>query len=291
MPDQQVNRITLQLAQALIGQGASVVFGHDWREDGVMEAVHGFAQQIRGPFPMHQAEAGDRKGEELRRMRDLEGDRLPPPLINILPWPGASTLDAAQRKRLEGTLLIATAAPPPEELLDRLKARGDDPRLSDHARGLALAKLREELTRYTDARICIGGQITNFKGILPGIIEEALRALDARKPVYLCGLLGGATARLIESFEEPRAQRLARYTAEIKERIADIRLDPRVPYSGVEQDFLKKPFLLTTVDSLAETNGLSVEENRQLFQTRSIEEVIYLVLKGIGRLRDPRPRD
>ena len=36
-PSWQVNRVTLQLVAALFGQGASVVFGHDWREDGVME--------------------------------------------------------------------------------------------------------------------------------------------------------------------------------------------------------------------------------------------------------------
>ncbi|HZC97659.1 MAG TPA: hypothetical protein VE267_16330, partial [Bradyrhizobium sp.] len=36
-PPWQINDVTVQMVAALFGQGASVVFGHDWRDDGVME--------------------------------------------------------------------------------------------------------------------------------------------------------------------------------------------------------------------------------------------------------------
>jgi hypothetical protein len=32
-------------------QGAGDIFGHDWGEDGVMEAVHSFARQMQPPLP------------------------------------------------------------------------------------------------------------------------------------------------------------------------------------------------------------------------------------------------
>ena len=51
-PPWQVNRITLQTVAALFGQGATILFGHDWREDGVMEAVYGFARQVQPPVPL-----------------------------------------------------------------------------------------------------------------------------------------------------------------------------------------------------------------------------------------------
>ena len=51
-PEWQVNRVTLQVTTSLFGQGASLVFGHDWREDGVMQAIHAFAMQIQPPVPL-----------------------------------------------------------------------------------------------------------------------------------------------------------------------------------------------------------------------------------------------
>lgn len=50
-PGWQVNRVTLQFVAALFGQGASLVFGHDWREDGVMEAVHGLPFRCSRRYP------------------------------------------------------------------------------------------------------------------------------------------------------------------------------------------------------------------------------------------------
>src|SRR5262245_42190162 len=71
-PAWQVNRVTLQFVAALFGQGAGVAFGHDWREDGVMEAVHGFALQTQPSFPLS---TGPTQAEDQ------------PMLHNILPWP------------------------------------------------------------------------------------------------------------------------------------------------------------------------------------------------------------
>jgi hypothetical protein len=34
---------------ALFGEGATIVFGHDWLEDGVMEAIYGYARLVQPP--------------------------------------------------------------------------------------------------------------------------------------------------------------------------------------------------------------------------------------------------
>ena len=46
-PGWQVNRVSLQVVVALFGQGVGVVFGHDWREDGVMEVVRVLSGSLR----------------------------------------------------------------------------------------------------------------------------------------------------------------------------------------------------------------------------------------------------
>jgi hypothetical protein len=84
-PKWQVNRVTLQIVSALFGQGAGIVFGHDWREDGVMEAVHGFALQVQPPLPLPPEVA--------------EADRQPL-LRNILPWPDVPRLTESEQDQL-----------------------------------------------------------------------------------------------------------------------------------------------------------------------------------------------
>lgn len=267
IPASQVNRITLQLAAGLLGQGTSVVFGHDWREDGVMEAVHGFAQQIRGPLP---------------------AENQPALLTNILPWPDAPKLNAEQRERLRGTLRVQAAPPPPSELLKRLDAAPKDINLNRQARFIALANLREELAEVTDARICLGGRTSGYQGVWPGVIEEALHTAKAGKPLYLSGLLGGATAGLIQTLEESPKKRLARFTVKIKERLREAYATPGIRKWHLPADYLQATLQETNVEGLAQKNGLSVEENYKLFHTRSLDEMIQLILKGIGNIQKNR---
>jgi hypothetical protein len=86
-PRWQVNRTMLQIVSALFSQGAAVVFGHDWRDDGVMEAVHGFALQ-------------------------MQGANSEPLLWNVLPRGDRPRLSKEERERLRDTLrVIETAAP------------------------------------------------------------------------------------------------------------------------------------------------------------------------------------
>jgi hypothetical protein len=52
-PAAEINRIVLRIVSALLGQGAAVSFGHDWRDDGVMEAVHGYVERFRPAINEH----------------------------------------------------------------------------------------------------------------------------------------------------------------------------------------------------------------------------------------------
>src|SRR5277367_2051872 len=98
-PAWQVNRVTLQLVAALFGQGASVVFGHDWREDGVMEAVYGFARQVQAPIPLSPDQAA----------ADAQ-----PLLWNLLPWPDKPYLPERDLEQLSSTLRVELAGLPKE---------------------------------------------------------------------------------------------------------------------------------------------------------------------------------
>ena len=46
--ERQINRIVIRMAQYFLDRDMRVIFGHDWREDGVMRAVADFASVVAG---------------------------------------------------------------------------------------------------------------------------------------------------------------------------------------------------------------------------------------------------
>jgi len=275
-PSRQVNRVTLQLVAALFGQGAGVVFGHDWREDGVMEAVYGFARQMQPPIPLSAANA--------------EGERQPL-LRNLLPWPDTPHLPERDLEQLSSTLRVESAGLPAE-----LQALDDEARRVEHdhslyryirARGLTF--LRHRLNGASHARLCLGGRHGGAAGRYPGVIEEALLAVRDNKPLYLAGFLGGATGQVIDAIEGKqmpddfcRPTSLLRLYEEPPAKEFDARtLNDRI----IDRDAIWKEFVEAGCARLVATNGLSVEENHALLHTPIIDQVIELVLIGLSRLR------
>lgn len=275
-PMWQVNRVTLQIVAALFGQGAGVVFGHDWREDGVMEAVHGFARQMQPPVPLTPGDA----------------QAIGQPLMqNVLPWPDEPRLSREEQERLASTLRVEQVELPHELLGFSQAARdaGSDSELYRYVRARGLTHLRHRLNALSQARLCLGGQTSGSAGRYPGVIEEALLALGAGKPLYLAGLLGGATHQVIDAIEgrempdafcQPTLLVGVYAAPPVPECDPATQADRRIDRSAVWTAFRNAGRA-----SLAENNGLRLEENDELFHTPVLDRVIQLVLTGASRLR------
>ena len=275
-PDWQVNRVTLQVIAALFGQGATVVFGHDWREDGVMEAVFGFAQQIQSPIPLSAAEA------------EATGDPL---LWNLLPWPELPFLKTQYLESLSSTLRVEQAGLPPELQLvaDQALHDGSGTILYKYLRARALTFLRHRLTEVCDARLCIGGHMTKYDGRFPGVVEEAFLALLANKPLYLAGLLGGATRHVGDALEGkpmpadfciPAPLKPIYDQPPIEEHDASTRGDRNIDRVAIWIQFAQAGF-----QKLSTVNKLTLEENRELLHTQVLDRAIELVLTGLARVK------
>jgi hypothetical protein len=124
------------------------------------------------------------------------------------------------------------------------------------------------------------------------VIEEAFLALRTSKPLYLAGILGGATRQLIDAIEgRPMLEDFCVPTA-----VDELYLAPPVPERdpGTEADRLVdraviwETFRRAGRPRLAEANALSPGENAELFATPVLDRVIQLVLTGIARLRARR---
>lgn len=281
-PTEQVNRATVRVAGALIGQGAGVVFGHDWRPDGVMRAVHAFAQQMQpAQYEFAPASAG-----------------TAPLVENLLAWPDTPSLPDDVRAGLSDSLRVERAGLPGD--LDAVIGGRDKAELatglSTYATARALTHLRRRLDARIDARFCLGGRTEGFTGRYPGIIEEAMIAVERNTPLYLAGLFGGATRQLIDAVQggamppgfavsvEGHDSDVARaYAARCDDATepdavapADRVIDP----AGVWELFRRRG-----VEGLSKANRLHPEENLLLFRATSLDAVIELVLLGLGRLR------
>ncbi len=270
-PSWQVNRVVLQFVAALLGQGASVVFGHDWREDGIMEAVCGFARQMQSPIPP--SEGKPKK-----------------PLINLVPWPDKPFLSIQERERLSTTLMVEEV-PLSSELLTiakRVKIGETDSREYRYLRARALTLLRHYLSEISDARICIGGRSTGFAGRYPGVVEEAVMALRSQKPLYLAGFLGGATSQLVDAIEGKKMP-----DGFCQESPEELFRDP--PFKEQDETTLQDriidrkaiwdEFARVGSQTIADRAHLKKNELEKLFHTRVVDHAIELVLTGLSRLK------
>jgi SLOG cluster2 len=275
-PSWQINRVTLQLVAALFGQGASLVFGHDWREDGVLEAVYGFARQVQPPIPLsaENAAAVDQ-----------------PLLSNLLPWPDRPYLSERDLERLSSTLRVKSAGLPEElqtwaEEAMRVERKND---LYPYLRARGLTFLRHRLTDACDVRLCLGGHRGGFAGRYPGVVEEALLAVRSNKPLYLAGFLGGATGQVIDAIEGKRMPDdfCPAPPEDLYQRFSNGEFDnANDPDCVIDREAIWNEFVEAGVERLAAVNGLKVEENQALLHTPVIDQVVELVLIGLSRL-DP----
>jgi SLOG cluster2 len=186
------------------------------------------------------------------------------PLQLVIGWSEHRRLSLAELRRHEDdlglkartTYLDADGAPIAFDA-----GRAQDPSPADEV-AASLSALRRYLTRDTDARVLIGGKERDYKGEMPGIVEEALLAIEAGQPLYLAGGFGGATVT-------------------IAALVAD--LEHRLPPAEHETDLTP---LLDAIErhswSLTD-NGLTKEENRRLATTHRPSEIASLVAIGLHR--------
>ena len=278
---QEVNQVTVEFSRELMGQGASVVFGHDWRPDGVMHAVAtaaASAQPLGDLAPPTESPQPNAPSKPRSRPRQL--------LRNYLPWPTKTVLSREEREQLSASLYIETL-PLPAELKDYESITQSGPPVYPYLVARALTALRHRLVAETDARVCIGGKAEKYAGRYPGVIEEALFTLEARKPLFLIGAFGGATQRMIEVVEGAPPKSFANDGA-MRELYQKHQLETdQDTWSDrdVDANEVWPAFQALGIEGLGDLNRLSPEENRELFTTSAIPTAIEIVLTGLGRLR------
>ena len=231
---------------------------------------------------------------------------LPPAerIINDVGWPlPFLALPTAERAKYQRVATYRRIARPagvealqPATFVEEPKLFPADSAERRYAWARGMTTMREFQSENARARIVLGGKVGPtmtvtpegraeqkwYSGRIPGIVEEALLSLKARQPLYLIGAFGGAAALVIDLLEgRPRSD----FTWEYHRVAQGLRaLYEKHGPAWDDYDVMTEFFGITGVTGLAATNGLSVEENRELFWSRDLTRVIELLLIGLTRI-------
>lgn len=134
----------------------------------------------------------------------------------------------------------------------------------------SLSGLRRYMTAKSAGRVLIGGKREGFQGAMPGVLEEAILAVEAKQPIYIAGGFGGMAWDI--------ASAVGFGPSDLLPFLVGVTPDKRL-VAGVEA--LRKALGDTTAASLQ--NGLTDDENRQLAAAYRPSEVAALVSLGLAR--------
>ncbi|MFM7845277.1 MAG: hypothetical protein ACKPEY_13725, partial [Planctomycetota bacterium] len=170
------------LARTLIASGAEIAYGGDLRQGGFTEPL---SELISTYNDTARSEASHFL--HLYQEASVELGTLPAGLI-------------AEIHHLQG--MKAALVPKQED--------------QNHPQQIYLSDMRRVMTDDTVARVIIGGKTipklyakdsAGYSSIYPGILEEAWRSLQAKKPLYIAGGFGGAAglvAELVDGHQIPK---------------------------------------------------------------------------------------
>lgn len=205
-------------------------------------------------------------------------NRRDEPLLVCLAWSvhRGTALSALERFERDLRLLGRLVCLDPDGAeVDRAAGRGEAPvPIEDPGeQRRALTGMRRYLQRHTSARVFLGGKRSGFHGEIPGLMEEALLAVQAEQPIYLAGGFGGVTADIIRALGVDDGSWLP----------PDASAEP--PDPRWEDGYARLAAHAARPHWRGLGNGLNDDENRRLAATHRPSDIAALVSLGLGRLR------
>ena len=174
-------RLSQYIANYVLSRGATLIYGGDLRKDGYTEQLLQEAQVLKDRL----------------KTRDIY-------LKNYLAWPIylADTLEVKKWKAQYRGLLEMKEIPIDEKVYDLVqtdkKFIPPDTVDNRYTWSKSLSKMRYEMIKDCNARICAGGRKAGYKGKMPGVLEEILIASELGCPLYLLGGFGGVVHDVCE---------------------------------------------------------------------------------------------
>ena len=295
---EHLKELVERLARPIVVAGLSVAYAGSWKD-----SPDNFTKVLLGVISAEQDDVDD-----------LASAALPiAPLVNHLAWPHylaitprieAEAINSCRIIRVTQDLAgLTDVCPDAEAAFESDRAVFNAAVTLSAMRKLqvtgmpldAAPYLKSEHIPPLEARILIGGKATGFRGFAPGVFEEALLMLEARKPVYLLGGFGGATGELADLLLEPATaaqittKRLEDDSPALRRlnKIATSRTIPSTIHRGTEDLVARLHKALVPggdrSSSIAQVlnTGLNDSETQDLITTNDMDTAVRLIVKGL----------
>ena len=198
------------------------------------------------------------------------------PLHIYLAWQEHRKLSVSELKEQCGSLGLygdITCLDVDGNPIDPVQGRPDEPvpETNEDVWKQSLTSMRRYMAENTHGRIFFGGKREGFQGDMPGLVEEAVVALEVGQPVYLAGGFGGVTMDIVQALG-----------------VDDGSWFPARPdVAGPDERLLKGLDMLADIRKqeswVGLENGLSDEENRELAASHRPSEIAALISLGLGK--------
>jgi hypothetical protein len=277
-----VNRLTLQEATYVLREGGRLVLGHQWRTEGVM---HHLAV----------------KAHDLRTWQSCtSSEPEQPAILNVIAWPDQPppAHDPTVKKLMQNRVMTVEQMLPPDIDVSAIQ-HGSEEALFCRIR--ALTEMRQRITELSDVRLCIGGAKVKPQQRIPGILEEALLTINARKPLYITSALGGISKLIADALLQRHIPEQFRSNFYTPDESRDIMLKmsaahpfpaafgPAIP--GPASDLHRDPLedlQNCSIDELAEIARLSADDYIVMLTTANLDRALTFVTHGAAQIARER---
>jgi hypothetical protein len=262
---QHLRLLMQDIARYTLGFGAELIYGGDLRPGGFTEFLF-------------------QEGHALQsRLKSLKVH-----LTNHIAWPIhlADMYDFRDWKAKHRKVATMVGHDIPEDVCDLVSSTTEFLKPSDQSSSFvwsrSLTEMRRIMIGACDFRISAGGRLTGYKGWMPGVLEEIVLAVEMGKPIFLIGGFGGVTRSVCRLIKEKVVPEELSFDWQANSNpglsnMVSFAASRGVDYKKLYQQGLE---ILMNADL---RNGLSADENARLFESPFADEVIHLILKGMGR--------
>lgn len=251
--------LAIELARHILKANGRLIYGGDLRTNGFTELLRDLARQY---------------GQKEKAEADVQYVK------NYLAWPIYNDLTKEIRADYLASRIGLVEARPGCAVATDEKRIFIPRHLSEEVQlkwATSLTQMREESIGESVARIIAGGKMQGFAGFMPGIAEEFMIAYNTRKPIFLIGGFGGCTHMIADILE---GKSNSQYLKEVCLEDADYKAFMEwAKCAGYNVDYGFFDRIMT--EEL--NNGLSPDDNTQLFHSVDIVEIVSLVLKGLSK--------
>ena len=260
--DALIRDITIEISRHILIAGAKLVYGGDLRSQGFTELFRDLSCQYG------QLEKSDNTTKYF---------------TNYFAWPISLNLTEVQKVELKYSRVDTKIVEAPDECpIDKIQEfLSPTTPENNFLWEKSLTKMREQMESNVNARIILGGRTSRFKGKYPGIIEEFIISRKHNHPIYLLGGFGGASkviADIIEGGDGSYLKKQTQKDSTYKELIEYYNSIDRV--NPIDYDEIIALIKKEGIAGL--NNGLIEDENKILFHSTNVLEIVALVLKGLN---------